>query len=112
LHRAFSYRALAACLVVTVGLSSAGCFSFGVRSQNANPSAYESDTVHAYLWNLVEPDPLVVAENCGDDGISTVRAKTNYLFMLAGILTLGAWVPRTLEWRCWGGGPGTANDGG
>jgi hypothetical protein len=92
-------------VALSVGLSGSGCYSFAVRSQNANPAPYTSDTVHAYLWNLIEPDPLLVAENCGDDGISTVRARTNYLFMLAGILTLGAWVPTTLEWRCWGGGP-------
>jgi hypothetical protein len=87
-------------LVVVLCAVDAGCYSFAVRSENDRPSAYQGRTVHSYLWSLVEMDPVVVAANCGSEGISAVRAKTNYLFMAAGILSLGLWVPMTVEWRC------------
>jgi hypothetical protein len=85
-------------------LTSSGCFGFTVRSENVQPTPYQSKTVHAYLWNLIEMEPVVVATNCGSNGISAVRANTNYLFMLVGIVTLGLWVPMHVEWRCAEGG--------
>jgi hypothetical protein len=90
---------------LTLGLvlcATFGCFSFTVRSERAEPTPYHSETLHAYLWSLVEMDPVVVATSCGSQGISTVRANTNYLYMAVGILSLGLWVPMSVEWRCAG----------
>jgi hypothetical protein len=87
-------------LASSLCLMSAGCYRFTVRSRNATITEYHAKTVHAYLWNLVELDPLVVAENCGDRDLTTLRARTNYLYLAVGALSLGAWVPMTLEWRC------------
>jgi hypothetical protein len=97
-------RALRLALALLFGLTSPGCFGFAVRSENMQPSPYHGKTVHAYLWNLTEMEPVVVATNCGANGISAVRANTNYAFMLVGIVTLGLWVPMHVEWRCAEGG--------
>jgi hypothetical protein len=78
----------------------AGCESYGVRSVDAKATPYHQRTVHAVLWNINHPEPLIVAEECGRAGISWVRADTNYLYWLAGVFTFGAWVPMTLYWRC------------
>lgn len=91
---------LARLAVAVLCASQLACYSFTVHSENDRPASYQGRTVHAYLWSLVEMDPVVVATNCGSNGVSAVRARTNYLFMGAGILTLGLWVPMTVEWRC------------
>ena len=93
-------RALSLLLVLSVCIMSVGCYKFTVRSKNAKIAEYHGKTVHSYLWNLVELDPIVVAENCGNNDLTTLRAKTNYLYMGVGFLTLGAWVPMKVEWRC------------
>jgi hypothetical protein len=77
-----------------------GCFSYTVRSERVEPTPYHSKTLYVYLWSLIEMEPVVVATNCGSQGISSVRATTNYLYMAAGILSLGLWVPMSVEWRC------------
>lgn len=93
---------LALCLCVPV----TGCFTYAVRSEQARVTRYHRKTVHAYLWNLIEAEPVVVATNCGPKGLSMVRAKTSYLYMAVGVLTLGGWVPMELEWRCADDGSG------
>ena len=91
-------RAMA--LVTLLSATSLGCFTFTVRSESSRATPYQGRTVHAYLWNLVETEPVVVAENCGDEALHAVRARTNALYMAVGLLTLGAWVPMGVEWRC------------
>lgn len=93
-------RALSLLLVLFVCMTSVGCYKFTVRSMNAKTTEYHGEMVHSYLWNIVELDPTVVAENCGKKDLTTLRAKTNYLYMAVGVLTLGAWVPMELDWRC------------
>jgi hypothetical protein len=87
-------------LALFIGAASTGCFTFTVRSQGGEATAYQGQTIHAYLWNLVEMEAIAVAEDCGDNALSTVRAKTNYLYLVVGVLTFGAWVPMEVEWRC------------
>lgn len=91
-------------LALFLCVASAGCFGFGVQAKHARVSELHGATLHACLWNVVDPDPLVVAERCGDAGLSLVRARTNYAYLLAGVLTLGAWLRMDMEWRCAGDG--------
>jgi hypothetical protein len=93
-------RVLPLLLVLCVGMTSAGCYRFTVQSKNATAAEFQGKTVHSYLWNLVDLDPVVVAENCGSKDLDTLRAKTNYIYMSVAFLTLGAWVPMKVEWRC------------
>jgi hypothetical protein len=87
-------------LALTMVLGAIGCESYGVRSVDAKATPYHQKTVHSYLWNITQPEPLIVAEECGSAGISWVRADTNYLYWMAGVFTFGGWVPMTLYWRC------------
>lgn len=93
-------RALILVLVSSLGLTSVGCYKFTVRSPSAEIAAYHGKTVHSYLWNIVALDPTVVADDCGDRPLTTLRAETNYLYLAIGFLSLGGWVPMRLEWRC------------
>lgn len=95
-------RLVAALVALSLGSANAGCFSFGVRAPHVDVTTQHSTTLHAYLWNLVEPDPVAVAESCGGRALSQVRAKTNYVYLLVGVLTAGAWLPMEMEWRCAG----------
>jgi len=92
-------RVLTLLLTVCLCVNSVGCFTFAVRTENAKVSPYQSETVHAYLWNIAKPEPELVAD-CAGRGLDKVRAKANYLYMVVGILTFGGWVPMGLEWRC------------
>ncbi len=87
-------------LALALCTTSLGCFTFTVRSESAQATPYRGKTVHAYLWNLVDTEPVVVAEDCGEGALHAVRARTNYLYMAVGLLTLGGWVPMGVEWRC------------
>lgn len=93
-------RSLLPLLALCVGLASTACFTYTVRTQGAEATGYQGKMIHSYLWNLVQMEPIAVAEDCGDRGLSTVRAKTNYLYIAVGALTFGAWVPMDVEWRC------------
>jgi hypothetical protein len=70
-------QALSLLLALCVCTTSVGCYRFAVRSKNATIADYHGKTVHSYLWNLVDLDPIVDAKNCGDKDLTTVRAKTN-----------------------------------
>ena len=70
-----------------------------VSTWDAKRTPYKSTTVHAYLWNMAKPEPVLIAD-CGDRELTKVRAKTNYLYWLAGVFTFGGWVPMGLEYRC------------
>ncbi|MBW2413228.1 MAG: hypothetical protein JRG76_01845 [Deltaproteobacteria bacterium] len=87
-------------LVLALCVTSVGCYRFTVRPENTQIVDWRSKTVHSYAWNLIDADPIVVAHDCGSKGLYAARAKTNLAFIWAGFLTLGGWVPMTLEWRC------------
>ena len=78
----------------------AGCASHQVRTPDSDPleQTYESRMVHAYLWGAIL-DPQVVAADC-DDGLNDVIVEDNFLYDLAGVLTLGIWMPGEVRYRC------------
>ena len=93
-------RAFCSLLVLSLCVTSIGCYRFTVRPKNTQIAEYHGKTVHSYAWNLIDKDPIVEAANCGEKGLYAARAKTNLAFIAVSFLTFGAWVPMTLEWRC------------
>ena len=87
-------------LALALGTATPGCSTFTVRSESARATPYHGTTVHAYLWNVVDTEPVVVAGECEDGALHAVRARTTVLYMAIGLLTLGGWVPMGIEWRC------------
>jgi hypothetical protein len=92
--------ALAVLLALSIGATSAGCYRFTVRPAKTGITEYHGRTVHSYAWNLIDKDPIVEFDECGDRGLYAARAKTNLGFIAVSFLTFGAWVPMRLEWRC------------
>ncbi len=78
----------------------AGCASHQVRTPDSDPleQTYESRMVHAYFWGAVL-DPQVVAADC-EDGLNDVVVEDNFLYDLAGVVTLGIWMPGEVRYRC------------
>lgn len=97
-----SLTARTAVLVVASGLFLApGCASYHVRTPDSDPVAerYQRATVHAYVWGLWY-DPQVLMARCESQALDDVIVQRSYLHDLAGVLTLGLWMPTTLEYRC------------
>ena len=76
-----------------------GCYHARVSTNNPDPVTEGTETVHVLAWGLVQPAP-VVADPCGSNNLDEVRVQSNLLFSVATILTLGFWMPVTVEWRC------------
>ena len=93
-------RTFSLLLVLSLCVASVGCYRFTVRPKNTQIAPYHGRTVHSYAWNLIDKDPIIEAENCGEKGLYAARAKTNLGFIAVAFLTFGAWVPMTVEWRC------------
>ena len=85
---------LAALLVV------AGCAEHQVRTPDSDPleETYQSQTVNAYFWGAVL-SPQVVTADC-DGGVNDVVVKDSFFHGLASVITLGLWMPSTVEYRC------------
>ncbi len=57
-----------------------------------------SQTVHGSLYGFVW-QPFTV-EKCGDQGLFRVETHTNAGLLLVSVLSLGLYVPQTVEWWC------------
>ncbi len=85
---------------VLLAATVAGCASHQVRTPDSDPleQTYETRMVHAYFWGAVL-DPQVVAADC-EDGLNDVIVEDNFLYDLAGVVTLGIWMPGEVRYRC------------
>ena len=89
-----AYALVLVCLPALVG-----CYHYRVVSPTPEPATdYESRTVHAFLWGLVQED--VAAADCVSDAMDEVRVSTNMGYLLVSVASLGVWVPLEVEWRC------------
>jgi hypothetical protein len=106
-RNAFATAILAASL-----LPATGCYRYHVY-QVGGPDAreignqptteWERRTRNAFFWGLIRHDLPV--DNCrlGDGrrtGIEEVEVRTNILYLVASVATLGIWVPLDIGWRC------------
>lgn len=102
-----SCRTLAAFLLVVLS----SCSSFALKRSAALEGYGKSDgstttTFHGSYWPFswsgtgTGPESNVVhcAEGCV--GVHTVEYHTNLAYALGPILTIGLWVPETVEWWC------------
>lgn len=99
--RASTRGALAIMALTAVLVCAQGCAEYQVRLPDSDPviKTYESGTKHAYFWGLWL-DPQVTTAECQGQGINDVVIKRNYLQDLAGVLTLGIWMPTQVGFRC------------
>lgn len=64
----------------------------------AAATEYESETVWALAWGLVQERPDI--DNCEGQGLAEVRVTTNLGYALLTIATLGFASPARVEWKC------------
>jgi hypothetical protein len=56
-------------------------------------------TVHFFFWGLAGEARIDLDEAC-PDGAARWRNEASFLDMVAGIVTVGLWVPRTVVVEC------------
>src|SRR5947199_275237 len=82
-----------------------GCMEFTARASRTyplDPQHVESETTADFFWGALE-HPIDVNEGQSPrcpEGLSSVTATTNLLFILVSAATLGAVVPMTLRYTC------------
>ncbi len=91
--------AFLALIVVVAGTS--GCARHQVRTPTSDPlvEVYETEAPNAFFWGLYV-SPQVVTADCSGSGLNDVVIKRNYFQDLASVITLGIWMPASLEYRC------------
>ena len=84
--------------IVAGALLLSGCATHRLIVEHPNPTG-EPVTVNssAFGWGAVQRR---TAANCDTDIIDEVRVHQNFGQALATVLTLGAWMPTTIEYRC------------
>ena len=95
---------IAACIAGLLVLP--GCASFQITVSDSDPiqpegqaHEYEKKTLHAYFWGLLL-DPQVLAAECHGQGINDVVIYRTLAHDLAGVVTLGLWMPTEVRFRC------------
>lgn len=88
-------------LLLAIALACAtGCATYRVETLDTDPEIkYRGGTIHAFAWGVWYSPQLITAE-CHGRGINDVRINRNLLHDLAGVLTLGFWMPTEVELRC------------
>lgn len=91
--------------VLTLTFSTlSGCSTFeleraAICCDQVKAPASRSETVHGSLWGFKWREHTV--EKCEDGcGLYRVEYQTNALFLMASVLSLGLYVPQTVEWWC------------
>lgn len=101
-----------------------GCATFhvyqvggaGDRELGNQPSTeWQTRTVHSFAWGLLRQD--IAIDNCklgggARTGIEEVRVKHDPVDIAAALVTLGAWMPITIAWRCAKPAPSSGTLGG
>ncbi len=104
-------KTICAMLICCMIAGISGCATMTIEGdgQKTPQSKTGSHTAHGsyygYVWS--EP-PAVKCEN--HRGLYRVRYHTNAVYSLASILSLGLYVPQTVEWWC-DGTPNPEDDG-
>ena len=85
--------------VATLGMSS--CATVEVEgSGSITPEAITgSETVHGSLYGFRWAP--YTTEKCGSDSLFRVETNTNAGLLLVSVLSLGLYVPQTVEWWCY-----------
>jgi hypothetical protein len=96
-------RRLRAPLLAALILALSGCMTFeleaaAVEAGHGMSAASTSETVHGSWWGFKWSDHVVEKGAEGDYGLYRVEYHTNALFSVVSVLTLGLYVPQTVEW--------------
>lgn len=92
--------------VMTGLLTLPGCAHYQITVPDSDPiqlegqeKEYVEKTMNAYFWGLML-DPQVLAAECQGQGINDVFIDRTFGQDLAGVVTLGMWMPTDVRFRC------------
>lgn len=90
--------ASATIILLLLAFTLEGCSAVTVTAVQASKAddTY-TKTVVALWWGVSDPEEKV---DCNGNGLQYVKVKTNLLYSLCAVLTLGAVVPADIEFRC------------
>lgn len=93
-------KVLSNVILVLAIASASACSTVEIEGAGSiSPDAITgSETVHGSLYGF-RWKPTTV-EKCGTDKLFRVETHTNAGLLLASVLTLGIYVPQTVEWWC------------
>jgi hypothetical protein len=75
------------------------CYQYRMIPNNVTPANEVRDTtVYSYLWGAYEH--TIQPADCHGNGLTNVKVKTNFGFVLISAITLGIVVPLKIEWQC------------
>ena len=101
--KSFCSSWVAACIGV---LFLSSCASFQVSVPDSDPiktkgetAGYQKKTMNAYFWGLAL-DPQVLAAECHGQAINDFVIYHTLAHDLAGVITLGLWMPTEVYFRC------------
>ena len=90
---------LVVALCLAFALTSAGCLTHHVQTREDAASTTELRG-HALFWGLMDAEVNVEKTKCPTEALYGVSAKTNWLYALATVATLGIWSPMDFEAHC------------
>ncbi len=85
-------------LFSAMGLTACSTFEIEGRGSVKPDAITGSETVHGSLYGF-QWSPFAI-EKCGDDNLFRVEYHTNAALLAASVLSLGLYVPQTVEWWC------------
>jgi hypothetical protein len=80
-------------------LLSSGCMSVLVQGRGSNPDSPVPATYHGSLWSSTLWEEDWIASKSRKESLTSVRIRTNYLYALVTVITLGIYAPIDMEWR-------------
>lgn len=96
-----SFRMGSCVVIAAAAMLAQGCANYQARVADGKPlhQQYEGGMMNAYLWGAYVSPEIRSAEDCRN-GIYDVVVESNYLYSLAGVFTLGIWMPVDVSYRC------------
>jgi len=87
-------------ILIAAVASTVACATFEVEGVGSiTPDAIRgSETVHGSLYGFQWRASDI--EKCGDQTLFRVEVNTNVALLLASVVSLGLYVPQTVEWWC------------
>ena len=94
---------LPVCLMMQLFFFSS-CYSYRVATQaQAGTETSGTITAHSLFWGLVKKPVEIQTPTCdslGVNGVAEVTMKTNFVYAVITVATLGIWSPMKVEWKC------------
>lgn len=90
-------------LIVVFIIALSGCMTFEIETAtlkegDQKAAGSTSETVHGSFWGFMWCDHVVEKSDGKSHGLYRIEYHTNIFHTLASVLSLGLYVPQTVEW--------------